>query len=109
MCRAGPPLGTTADSPASTTALHGKWPTVTLRIPRRVGFSLCRRHHSTTMSIKRSPMRNRFVLFSSALIVFTVAVFLFEAHLFEAHAGAPQLAPEHCGFWTTIDAGLSCR
>ena len=26
-------------------------------------------------------MRNRFVLFSSALIVFTVAVFLFEAHL----------------------------
>ena len=61
------------------------------------------------MSIKRNPMRNRFVLFSSALIVFTVAVFLFEAHLFEAHAGAPQLAPEHCGFWTTIDAGLSCR
>lgn len=54
-------------------------------------------------------MRNRFVLFSSALIVFTVAVFLFEAHLFEAYAGAPQLAPEHCGFWTTIDAGLSCR
>ncbi len=49
-------------------------------------------------------MRNRFVLFSSALIVFTVAVFLFEAH-----AGAPQRAPEHCGFWTTIDAGLSCR
>jgi hypothetical protein len=66
------------------------------------------------MSIKRNPMRNRFVLFSSALIVFTVAVFLFEAHLFEAHlfevhAGAPQVAPEHCGFWTTIDAGLSCR
>jgi hypothetical protein len=57
------------------------------------------------MSIKRNPMRNRLVLFSSALIVFTVAVFLFEAHLFEAHAGAP----EHCGFWTTIDAGLSCR
>lgn len=54
-------------------------------------------------------MRNRFVLFSSALIVFTVAIFLFEAHLFEAHAGAPQRAPEHCGFWTTIDAGLSCR
>ena len=49
-------------------------------------------------------MRNRFVLFSSALIVFTVAVFLFEAH-----AGAPMVAPEHCGFWTTIDAGLSCR
>ena len=57
------------------------------------------------MSIKRNPMRNRFVLFSSAPIVFVVAVFLFEAHLFEAHAGAP----EHCGFWTTIDAGLSCR
>ncbi|MYV84361.1 hypothetical protein GTH44_21180 [Bradyrhizobium japonicum] len=49
-------------------------------------------------------MRNRFVLFSSALIVFTVAIFLFEAH-----AGAPQRVPEHCGFWTTIDAGLSCR
>ena len=44
-----------------------------------------------------------------ALIAFTVAVFLFEAHLFEAHAGAPQRASEHCGFWTTIDAGLSCR
>ncbi|XUJ36121.1 hypothetical protein ACQ5SK_13660 [Bradyrhizobium japonicum] len=36
-------------------------------------------------------MRNRFVLFSSALIVFTVAIFLFEAH-----AGAPQRVPEHC-------------
>jgi hypothetical protein len=56
------------------------------------------------MSIKRIPMRNRFVLFSSALIIFTVAVFLFEAH-----AGAPMVAPDHCGFWTTIDAGLSCR
>lgn len=54
-------------------------------------------------------MRNRYVLLSSALIVFTVAIFLFEAHLFEVHAGAPQLAPDHCGFWTTIDAGLSCR
>jgi len=49
-------------------------------------------------------MRNRFVLFSAAFIVFTVTVFLFEAH-----AGAPMAAPEHCGFWTTIDAGLSCR
>ncbi|MFT4121161.1 hypothetical protein [Bradyrhizobium sp.] len=50
-------------------------------------------------------MRNRILLFSSALVVFTVAIFLFEAH-----AGAPpQHAPEHCGFWTTIDAGLSCR
>ncbi|MCP3394596.1 hypothetical protein NLM27_38240 [Bradyrhizobium sp. CCGB12] len=49
-------------------------------------------------------MRNRIVLFASALIVFTVAVFLFEAH-----AGATLRAPEHCGFWTTIDAGLSCR
>ena len=29
--------------------------------------------------MKRSPMRNRFVLFSSALIVFTVAIFLSEA------------------------------
>jgi hypothetical protein len=56
------------------------------------------------MSTKRIHMRNRIALFSSALIVFTVAIFLFEAH-----AGAPQLAPEHCGFWTTIDAGLSCR
>ncbi|TYO62092.1 hypothetical protein FXV83_34620 [Bradyrhizobium hipponense] len=46
----------------------------------------------------------RIALFSSALIVFTVAIFLYEAH-----AGAPMRAPEHCGFWTTIDAGLSCR
>jgi hypothetical protein len=49
-------------------------------------------------------MRNRIVIFSSALVVFTVAILLFEAR-----AGAPQLAPEHCGFWTTMDAGLSCR
>ena len=50
------------------------------------------------------PMRNRFALFSSAVVVFTVAVFLFEAH-----AGSPLRAPDHCGFWTTIAAGLSCR
>ena len=49
-------------------------------------------------------MRNRFALFSAALIVFTVTIFLFEAQ-----AGAPQPAPDHCGFWTTIDAGLSCQ
>ena len=49
-------------------------------------------------------MRTRIALFASAFIVFTAAIFLFEAH-----AGAPQRAPEHCGFWTTIDAGLSCR
>ncbi len=49
-------------------------------------------------------MRNRFALFSSALVIFTVAVFLFEAH-----AGVHMRAPEHCGFWTTIEAGLSCR
>jgi|GEM_PF-5091677 len=49
-------------------------------------------------------MRNRITLFASTLIVFTVVILLFEAH-----AGAPQLAHEHCGFWTTIDAGLSCR
>ncbi|QQO15817.1 hypothetical protein JJB99_06535 [Bradyrhizobium diazoefficiens] len=49
-------------------------------------------------------MRNRIALFSSAFIVFTVAILLFEAH-----AGAPLRAPGHCGFWTTIDAGLSCR
>lgn len=49
-------------------------------------------------------MRNRLAIFCSALVVFTVAVFLFEAQ-----AGAPMRAPEHCGFWTTIDAGLSCR
>jgi len=49
-------------------------------------------------------MRNRIVIFSSALAVFTVAVFLFEAH-----AGSPLRTPDHCGFWTTIDAGLSCR
>ena len=49
-------------------------------------------------------MRSSIVLFASALVVFTAAIFLFEAH-----AGAPQRAVEHCGFWTTIDAGLSCR
>jgi hypothetical protein len=47
-------------------------------------------------------MRNRALLFSSALIVFSIVIFLYEAH-----AGART--PEHCGFWTTIDAGLSCR
>ena len=56
------------------------------------------------ISAKRIIMRNRILIFSSALAIFTVAVFLFEAH-----AGSPQLAPEHCGFWTTMDAGLSCR
>ncbi|MEW6148501.1 MAG: hypothetical protein ACOY3N_03790 [Bradyrhizobium sp.] len=56
------------------------------------------------MSIERSDMRNRIALFASALIAFTVAVFLFEAR-----AKAPHRAPGHCGFWTTIDAGLSCR
>ena len=56
------------------------------------------------MSAKRIAMRNRIVIFTSALAVFTVAVFLFEAH-----AGSPLSAPDHCGFWTTIDAGLSCR
>lgn len=49
-------------------------------------------------------MRNRFALFTSAFVLFSIVIFLFEAH-----AGAPQLAPEHCGFWTTMDAGLSCR
>ena len=56
------------------------------------------------MSIQRIPMRNRIFIFSSALIVFSVTIFLFEAQ-----AGAPEPAPEHCGFWTTIDAGLSCQ
>lgn len=49
-------------------------------------------------------MRNRITLFASALIVFTVAILLFEAQ-----AGTSHRAPDHCGFWTTIDAGLSCR
>ncbi len=49
-------------------------------------------------------MRDRIVLFSSALIVFSIAIFLFEAH-----AGAIPRAPDHCGFWTTIAAGISCR
>jgi len=49
-------------------------------------------------------MRNRFLLFSSALIVLSVAVFLYEAR-----AGAQANSPKHCGFWTSIDAGLSCR
>ncbi|UWU91818.1 hypothetical protein [Bradyrhizobium sp. CB1015] len=49
-------------------------------------------------------MHGRITLFASALVVFTVAILLFEAH-----ADAPHRAPEHCGFWTTIEAGLSCR
>ena len=54
--------------------------------------------------LTRIDMRNRIVLFSSALVVFSIAILLFEAH-----AGAPAHAAEHCGFWTTIDAGISCR
>ena len=49
-------------------------------------------------------MRNRVLLFSSALVIFSLAVLLFEAR-----AGAPLAAPRHCGFWTTMDAGLTCR
>jgi hypothetical protein len=49
-------------------------------------------------------MRNRIVLFSSALIVFSIAILLLGAH-----AGGPAHAAKHCGFWTTIDAGISCR
>ncbi|MCA1471766.1 hypothetical protein I6F09_28280 [Bradyrhizobium sp. IC3195] len=49
-----------------------------------------------------SHMHGRITLFASALIVFTVAILLFEAH-------ASHRAPDHCGFWTTIEAGLSCR
>jgi hypothetical protein len=56
------------------------------------------------MSVKRIPMRNRATLFATAFVLFTVTVLLFEAH-----AGAPPRAPGHCGFWTTIEAGLSCR
>ena len=48
-------------------------------------------------------MRSRITLFA-ALAVFTVALCLYEAH-----AGVSQRAPDHCGFWSTIDAGLSCR
>jgi len=56
------------------------------------------------MSAERIPMRSRFILFSSALVAFTIAILLFEAH-----AGTGMVAAEHCGFWTTIEAGLSCR
>jgi len=49
-------------------------------------------------------MRNRLFIFSFALIALTIGVFLYEAR-----AGAPTGRPEHCGFWTSIDAGLSCR
>jgi hypothetical protein len=49
-------------------------------------------------------MRSRLILLSSALAVFTIAILLYEAR-----AGAPMIAPKHCGFWTTMDAGLSCR
>lgn len=62
------------------------------------------RHSSTTVWADAVIMRNRFFLFSFALVGFTVAILLFEAH-----AGTVVTAPEHCGFWTTIDAGLSCR
>ncbi|TGN84211.1 hypothetical protein EOW77_0022410 [Bradyrhizobium yuanmingense] len=48
-------------------------------------------------------MHGRITLFASALIVFTVAILLFEAN------AGPHRAPDHCGFWTTIEAGLSCR
>jgi hypothetical protein len=48
-------------------------------------------------------MRNRFFLLSSAVIVLTIVVLRYEAH------AAHTASPEHCGFWTTIDAGLSCR
>ncbi|TPQ32667.1 hypothetical protein C2U70_21145 [Bradyrhizobium guangdongense] len=59
------------------------------------------RHHSTKMSVKRHGMRNRLMLLSSALVVVIGATLLYEAR-----AGVPV---EHCGFWTTIEAGLSCR
>nr|NEH96151.1 hypothetical protein [Rhizobium laguerreae] len=52
--------------------------------------------------LNASHMHGRITLFASALIVFTVAILLFEAH-------ASHRAPDHCGFWTTIEAGLSCR
>ncbi|MVT50939.1 hypothetical protein GPL17_10595 [Bradyrhizobium yuanmingense] len=54
--------------------------------------------------LNASHMPGRITLFASALIVFTVAILLFEAR-----AGASHHAPDHCGFWTTIEAGLSCR
>jgi len=41
------------DDPASTTALHGEWPTVNLRNERECGFSAWPCLSSTTMSIKR--------------------------------------------------------
>ncbi|QAU49215.1 hypothetical protein EAS56_07800 [Bradyrhizobium guangzhouense] len=73
--------------------------------------ALARARHAVAGALVRprcrlnaSVMRNRILIFSSALVVFTVAVFLFEAK-----AGSPPLAPDHCGFWTTMDAGLSCR
>ena len=62
------------------------------------------RHSSTMMSGERHLMRNRVLLFSFALAAFTIAILLFEAH-----AGTPTAESEHCGFWTTIEAGLSCR
>lgn len=47
-------------------------------------------------------MHRRFILLS-ALAVFTAALVLYEAR-----AGQHR-APDHCGVWTTIEAGLSCR
>ena len=97
-----------ADSPASTTALHrSSWPTDELRAGPPASFIpgfRAGRHSSTMMSGERHIMRNRVLLFSFALAAFTIAILLFEAH-----AGTPMAESEHCGFWTTIEAGLSCR
>ena len=97
-----------ADSPASATALHrSSWPTDEIRTgPHR---SFITAIEAAVIVQPRSRlnsliMRNRFFLFSFALAAFTTAILLFEAH-----AGTPMAASEHCGFWTTIEAGLSCR
>ena len=41
---------------------------------------------------------------SVALVVITVALLLHATH-----HGAHANSATHCGFWTDIDAGLSCR
>jgi hypothetical protein len=50
-----------------------------------------------------NPMPRIFVA-SVALVAITVALLLHATH-----RGAHANTPTHCGFWTELEAGLSCR
>jgi len=56
--------------------------------------------NSTTLFGERPAMRR---LILSALFVAAALVFLYEAD----HAHARE--PTRCGFWSSMDAGMSCR